>query len=371
MLNNWLKPVPLQEIRCFEELSDGQFGKKILIYSKELPSLSNIQLALIGVSEKEANRVREVLYTLSFPFENLRMADLGNIRKKDHSFLIPVIEEFINSGIVPIIIGKEHDHVIAQFQAYRDQNQPVNLSIVDERIDYSTKDNSSQFSLNRLLAIENSHLFNLNYIGYQSHFVTMQALEILEDKNFESVRLGKVRMAIDEIEPLIRDADLMSFSLNSLKYCEAPGVENPTPSGFFSEEACQITRYAGMSDKLSSIGFYGFVVDEDKGFQTAHMVSQLIWYFIDGFHSRKNDFPKSNDGLVEYIVNYKANDLQIRFWKSSKSGRWWMQVPIKIKNKYKRHRLIPCSYNDYQLACRDDFPERLINAYKRFMPDTK
>ena len=117
---------------------------------------------------------------------------------------------------------------------------------------------------------------------------------------------------------------------------------------------------------LSLIGFYGFNSKLDQNQQTAQVVAQLIWYFLDGYYSRKNDFPVSTKSLVEYVVESKINDMQIRFWKSSKSGRWWMQVPVKTKRKLKRHKLVPCSYNDYQLACSEDIPDRLLNAFKRF-----
>jgi formiminoglutamase len=93
----------------------------------------------------------------------------------------------------------------------------------------------------------------------------------------------------------------------------------------------------------------------------------MIWYFLDGFSNRKNDFPVSTKSLVEYVVESKMNDLQIRFWKSSKSGRWWLQVPAKTKRKHNRHRLIPCSYSDYLAACQEDIPDRLVSAIKRFV----
>jgi len=72
------------------------------------------------------------------------------------------------------------------------------------------------------------------------------------------------------------------------------------------------------------------------------------------------------NGLVEYIVEFKHVEAPITFWKSTKSGRWWMQVPVDTKKKHQRHRLIPCSYNDYQMATTDEFPDRLLNAFKRF-----
>ena len=92
----------------------------------------------------------------------------------------------------------------------------------------------------------------------------------------------------------------------------------------------------------------------------------MIWYFVDGYYHRMNDFPASMNGLVEYIVEYKHIEQPVTFWKSSKSGRWWMQIPFKTSSKHQRHKLIPCSYQDYQQACQDGLPDRLINAYKRF-----
>ena len=364
MLNNWLRPVSVKLIKVINELPEDQIGKNILIFKDELPDLKKTKIALIGIDAPEADRVRESFYKLSFPFQKLEIADLGNIRKKDHSFIIPVIEELISSSILPIIIGKNGESIIAQHQAYQTQGQLVNLACVDEVINYSF--DSWKSVLNQIIDKKESHLFNLSFIGFQTHFVATEVISAFQERNYDCIRLGKARSALDQLEPVIRDADLVSFNLASLKQSEAPGVVNASPNGFFSEEACQISRYAGMSEKLSSIGFYGFNNKLDQNQQTAQVVAQLIWYFLDGYYSRKNDFPVSTKSLVEYVVESKVNDMQIRFWKSSKSGRWWMQIPVKTNRKLKRHKFVPCSYNDYQLTCREDIPDRLLNAFKRF-----
>lgn len=364
MLNNWLRPVSATLIKIVDELSEDRIGKNILIFKDEIPELKKTKIALIGIDATEADKVRESFYKLSFPFQKLEIADLGNIRKKDHSFVIPVIEELILSGIFPVLIGKNGESIITQYQAYQSQRQLVNLAIIDEVINYSY--DSEKTTLNQIIDKKESHLFNLSCIGFQTHFVAPKVISTFQEKNYDCIRLGKARSALDQLEPIIRDADLLSFNLASLKQSEAPGVVNASPNGFFSEEACQISRYAGMSEKLSSIGFYGFNNKLDQNQQTSQVVAQLIWYFLDGYYSRKNDFPVSTKSLVEYVVESKVNGMQIRFWKSSKSGRWWMQIPVKTKRKFKRHKLVPCSYNDYQLACKEDIPDRLLSAFKRF-----
>lgn len=365
MLNNWLRPVAAPLLKMVDVLADDRMGKNILIFKDELPDLKKAKIAIIGIDDVEADKVRESFYKLSAPFSKNEISDLGNIRKKDNSFIIPVLEELITGGIFPVIIGKKGDSVLSQYLAYQSQHELINLALIDETIDYSF--HSRDTVLNKIIDKKESHLFNLSFIGFQTHFVSPKVITTLEEKNFDCIRLGVAKTALDQLEPVIRDADLLGFNLASLKQSEAPGVANASPNGFFAEEACQISRYAGMSEKLSSIGFYGFDSKLDKNRQTSQVVAQLIWYFLDGYYNRKNDFPVSNKSLVEYVVESKANGLQVRFWKSSKSGRWWMQVPVKIKRKLKRHRLIPCSYHDYQSACREDIPDRLLNAFKRFV----
>jgi formiminoglutamase len=121
-----------------------------------------------------------------------------------------------------------------------------------------------------------------------------------------------------------------------------------------------------MSDKLSSIGFYGYQENLDSQRTTAKTLAQMIWYFIEGFYNRRGDFPASMEGLTEYIVASKTHDFQLTFWKSNKTGRWWLQVPVKTKKKHQRHRLIACSYNDYLQAGKDELPPRLSKAFDRF-----
>ena len=366
MIHNWFTPISTKEIKCYSKLKNHQFGKKIILHKDSSIDLSNTHIAIIGVGKKEANAVREMLYSTSFPFKKLNVVDLGNARKTEGTFLTPILKELLISKIFPIIIGKFDEYSFAQYHAYQFKKELINMIIVDEKINYNNPRSKTQTYLNKIIDSRSSHLFNLSVLGYQTHFTPNEVLKVLEKHNFEPIRLGKLKTNIEYSEPVVRDADMMCFNLNAIRYSESPGVESPSPSGFFTEEACQISRYAGMSEKMTSIGFYGFQADLDINQQSAKVTSQLIWYCIDGFYNRKNDYPYSINGLTEYIVDTKKNDYTLTFWKSEKTGRWWMQVPIKTKKKLKRHQLVPCSYQDYQMTCRDELPLRLINAFKRF-----
>jgi len=367
MLDNWLSPV---NAALFPggEWQPFQVGHQIQVYDGKLPSLKDVKVVLIGIGEGEANPVRRELYRMSFPFEGLQVADLGNIRRRSVSFLLAPIRELVNSRIFPILIGGDPTLALAQYKAFLSLQSLISLVLVDEQLHVSDApaQDPKQFFLNELIHNQPSRPFHLSFLGPQTHFTDPACFRLLERHHFECVRLGRARANLSELEPIIRDGDLLSLNLACLKSSEAPAVSGASPSGFFLEEACQISRYAGMSDKLKSLGIFGYRHDLDAQQLTAQAIAQLIWYFLDGFYNRKNDFPASTEGLVEYIVDFKKMEYQLTFWKSQKSGRWWMQIPVKTGEQYQRHRLIPCSYNDYKLACQEELPERLLNAFKRF-----
>lgn len=367
MLENWFKPLDWKNDLEAEYAAPWQWGCNTAVFQGKSTTLTDAKIALMGIEPEEANAVRKELYAMTFPFADLKIVDMGNIRKGDPAFMVAPIKELLNSRIFPVVIGRDVRFTMAIYQAFLSLQPWINLVTIDEQIrfDPGRKDRKDWF-LNEIITNRHYKLFHLGHVGAQAHYCPPHVFEQLDRLNFDSIRLGRARADISELEPLIRDADLLSLHLAALKSGDAPAVADPSPSGFSLEEACQIARYAGMSDKLKAMGIFGFREDRDREKQTARALAQMIWYFVDGFYHRKNDFPVSTDGLIEYIVEFKQLEYQLTFWKSSRSGRWWMQIPVKSSKKYQRHRLIPCSYNDYKLACQEELPERLLHALKRF-----
>ncbi|HHS95391.1 MAG TPA: hypothetical protein ENJ45_02295 [Phaeodactylibacter sp.] len=346
----------------------NRFGTRVKKYEKRFPKLKNTQIALIGIGDEQADAIRAELYGLSFPFKKVAVADIGNVRNEKNSFLIPIIKELLDGGVFPVLIGNKEQLTLAQFKAHKNRQQLVNLAIVDEQVrcDPNEAPTSSFYYLNELLRVKHPSVFHLDMIACQSHFMSDPARILPATTHFDFSRLGSLKANIEQVEPLARDADMISFSLAALKSAEAPGHINASPSGLLSEEACQICWYAGISDKLGSMGIYGYEPSMDYNAQTAKVAAQMIWYFIDGFANRKGDYPVSSNSLTEYIVELKSIDQPLTFWKSEKSGRWWIQVPVRTKKKHQRHRLIPCSYADYKMTCQAEIPDRLLEAFKRF-----
>jgi hypothetical protein len=247
---------------------------------------------------------------------------------------------------------------------------PYQRCLATRRNDLLKAINGLDVFLSKIILHEPNFLFNYTNIGYQSYFVDSRAIELMKQMSFDIYRLGDVRADLEDVEPMIRNADFVSIDISAVRQSDAPANANASPNGFYGEEMCKITRYAGLSDKLSMIGFFENNPAFDVGGQTSHLIAQMIWYFIQGFSHRKNDLPHQNKKeFKKYVIPFKEQKQEIVFLKSKKSDRWWMEVPCPstVKEKYKRHYLLPCSYRDYEIATKEEIPDRWWQAYQKLI----
>lgn len=343
-------------------------------------------IAILGVGESRnaktnqgcalaPDHIRKYLYQLVNLSGNTSIIDLGNFKigaevEDSYFALSSIIADLIMNNVLPIIIGGSQDITYANFLAYEKLEQTVNLISVDSKFNLGEAEeeiNSDNY-LSKILLYQPNFLFNYTNIGYQSYFVDKEKIDFMSKLYFDTYRLGFVQNNMEEVEPIVRNADIMSFDVSSIRQSEAPANENPSPNGFYGEQACQIVRYAGLSDKLTSIGFYETNPIIDSNGQTTHLVAQMIWYFIDGYNNRKKDFPVgSRKGYLKYRVNIQEGEKEIVFYKSDKSERWWMEVPYPFhqKIKYEKHLLVPCSYKDYQDSCDNEVPNRWWQTFQK------
>ncbi len=392
-ITDFLEPVNKKNIHQPDKQHPLALSEIITTYydKSHFPDLDNVDIALIGIKEDRSalmnkgcrlapDYVRKYLYQLFQGNFKAKIADIGDIIPGEtvddtYSAVKFTIASLIENNVVPVIIGGSQDLTYANYLAYESLGQIINIVTVDSSFDLGT-DKQSINNSNYLSAIfthQHNYLFNFTNIGYQTYFVDPDALELMDKLYFDVYRIGYVRQNIQEVEPIVRNGDMLSFDISSIRQSDAPATPNSSPNGFYGEEACQIIRYAGLSEKLSSIGFYELNPAFDKGEQSAHMVAQMIWYFIDGFYSRQNDFPgkvnKDSNKYVKYVVSFKDFQNEIVFYKSKMSDRWWMEIPCSsgTQNKYERQHLVPCSYKDYQSACSEEIPEKWWQVYQKFL----
>ena len=387
-ISHFFSPVNTDEINNNQNLKETQFGNLFAIHKEgnDFPDLEGIDIALIGVCEDRnaennegcrlaPDSVRSFLYKLYDTGFRVKVADLGNINPghstEDTFFALrSTVDVLIRKNIIPIIIGGSQDLTYAQFLGYKDLEQTINVAAIDSMFDLGNPDEdiTNNSYLGKIILHQPNYLFNYSNIGYQTYLVDQNSLQMMNRLYFDVYRLGQIRDKIEEAEPIIRQSDMITFDITAIKHSDAPANPNASPNGFYAEEACQIMRYAGMNDKLSSIGIYELNPAFDTNGKTAHLAAQMIWCFFDGFYNRKNDFPsRTNPDYIRFHVVLQDDKYEINFYKSKKSDRWWMEIPYPPHKdlKFERHTLIPCSYKDYELAISNEIPDRWWQTYQK------
>jgi arginase family enzyme len=277
--------------------NDSQIASVIKINEEEIPDLSDIDLVIVGVNEfrgngfiatkNSADAIRKKFYELHYWHKEISIADIGNIKagaslNDSYSALSIVLKELFQLKKTVVIIGGSHDNTLAQYFAYKDLNKIIDATVVDATIDLRSESTlRSENFLMEMLTSEPNMVRHYNHIGFQSYFVHPRMLETMDKLRFDCFRVGTVKEDLEEMEPVIRNSDLLSFDIAAIKNSDAP-ASNCSPNGLTGEEACTLVRYAGMSSSISSIGFYGYDESKDSQHLSALQIAQMIWYFIDG-----------------------------------------------------------------------------------------
>lgn len=364
-------------------------GSKIHIYKhkQEFP-VEQYDLAILGICEdrnaivnkgscEAPDPVRKQFYKLSHRFENLKIIDLGNIHaghtpNDTYVAASHIIASLISNNTIPIIIGGSNDLVFANYMAYEHLQRIINYVSIDQQIDISDPGSNlhSMSYINYIMTRQPNYLFLFTNIGYQSYFIDEQLMQLMNKLLFDAYRIGFIQHNLNEAEAILRNSDMVSIDVNAIRHADAPAHELASPNGFYGDTICQICRYAGASDKITSFGIYEYNPHLDIHDITAKLIAQMIWYFIDGILNRRQDNPRENPSdFVKYHVYMDKINQEIIFYKSKKTDRWWMEVPFPstIDEKFKRHYIIACTYNDYLTALKNELPDRWWQTYQKIM----
>ncbi len=377
---DFLAPLDTDLIIDIKRLSSQHLSSKVVFHTEhDFPDMSKVSIAIVGVLENrggvdetndiDLSYIRKQLYGL-FPGNwSQTIADLGDIlagnSPEDTYFAVQkVVSRLIKNKIIPIIIGGSQDLTYALYRGYDDLEQMVNLVSIDSKFDFGKEDGTvaAESFLSRIIVDEPNNLFNYSNIGFQTYYNSQEEIDLVEKLFFDAYRLGDVCNTISIAEPVFRDADLVSLDLNSVKSSDSGNFTNFQPNGFNGKEICALSRYAGISDKVSCLGIF----NQNGSKQEAVLISQIIWYFIEGIHYRSNEFPfGSKENYIKYTVPFEDED--IVFFKSNKTDRWWIEIPFftNSNNKLKKNTLLPCTHDDYLAACNQEFPERWWKAQRK------
>lgn len=373
--------------RLFESIKLSHFqslGRKLKLHtSQTLPDLEDVNIAIFGVLETrnatdnigetfQFDEVRKSFYSL-FPGNwSVNIVDLGDLKNgasvNDTYFAVSkLIKSLLEQKIIPIIIGGSQDLTYANYRAYDTIRPMINIVNIDKSFDLgdSSKPITNSSYIGKIILEKPYNLFNYTTLGYQTYFNAQEEIDLMEKLYFEYYRLGNINKNIKTVEPTLRDADLVTVDLKSIKSSELSIKQKYSPNGFDGKEICAISRYAGISNRVSSFGIYEYNPSPDDE-ATSMLIAQMIWYFIEGYCCRhKDDQFQNKDDFNKYTVLVESQELV--FYKSLKTGRWWIETPFLsfTDTKQKKYSLLACMQEDYEQATKGIIPERWYKACKK------
>ena len=382
--DNLLKPVDDHLIVHNELMSSLILGNKIQIHTSEsgIPDLDTTKIVIIGVPENRnsidylgdelnLNEIRKSFYNLYPGNWSTEIADLGNLIlgenvEQTYGRIISMLSILFEKNIIPIIIGGSHDLLYANYRAYDSFKSSVNIVNIDSNFDIGDSANpiNNLSYLGKIILDEPHNLFNYSNLGYQTYHNSQEEIDLMENLYFESYRLGEVSSNLRLSEPVMRDADIVSIDLKSVRASELSSRQKFSPNGFDGKEICALSRYAGISNKVSSFGIYEYKSSNEDEI-TEMLISQIIWYFIEGVNCRIQDSDFQNDEDYNKFTVI-VDEYELIFYQNKITSRWWIEIiGDGSNNKLKQNTLLSCTLDDYEVAKNGSIPERWFKAIKK------
>lgn len=315
-------------------------------------------LAIIGVpficnAEKSdsPDKIRNEIYKLAQP-NNIKIVDFGNLinastQKGNYLAMRDVVDYFNELKVPLVIIGGSQDLSYGVCEAFKNHER-FSFSTIDYKLDVKTT-NEAFSEQNYISKIYSSlpNLFQFNLLAYQSYYVPTDYLNSGKAIN-RHLRLGEIRTDIKQAEPILRDTHFLSFDAQSI--INVQNVEASLPNGLQGDEACQLAKYAGLSENLNVFGLFNTYSENPVRYK---LLAQLIWYYVEGVGLRKNENPESDKSIVNYHVNIDGVEKPFIFLKSKNSNRWWLKIGLENNKPL----YVACSENDYIIATQNEIPE--------------
>ena len=386
-LSLYFDPVTISSLHIpdAESLTD-RLLYRVMMYNPEASvNIEEADIAIVGVPEVRnawqnpscslaPDEIRRQFYQLYAWRKDVRIIDLGNLRlgqnvEDTYHAVSEVVAFLVENNVIPLILGGSNDLAFANYRAYEMMERVANVVSIDSCFDLGNENQPirSDAYVNKMVLQQPNFLLNYANIGFQSYMNSPESVNMMESLFFETYRVGLLRRNLEEVEPIVRNADMVSLDISAVRRPDAPGCPHNSSNGFYGEEICQIAKFVGLSDKLSSFGIYEYDPTLDFNNQTSQLIAHILWYFVEGFLFRQSEghFKNKND-YRQFNISVTGALEEMVFFNSKKSDRWWVIVPMYQKGKDQvQNYYLPCSRRDYQLACEDKISDRWWRTYHK------
>lgn len=374
MILEYFNSVEKNALDFANNLNVDQLGKKIGINGRDdYNEFSNINIIIFSISEYRHNQsinkkfnadkdFRKKLYSLYIGNWTSKIYDMGSLvngnKISDTNYALEkIINSFVKDQIFVITVGGSQNLTTSLYSSIKPLLSSINLVSINNKLDFTKNNNTEESYLSRIILDDENKLNQFSNIGYQKHLISQDEIGLINKMKFESLSLGKVKSDVNNAEPVLRDSNLTSFDIRSVKSGDINNAHQ-YPNGLTTYEFCSLSRFSGSGSKSKVVSFF-----ENWDFSIMNsLLAEALWYVIDGFNSRFDENPEEDsDDFVYYHI--ELDNYKFKFYKSLITDRWWVEF-INDELISVEKNIISCTANDYYQSKNSIISKRILTRLK-------
>ena len=304
--------------------------------------------------ETDWSSFRAYFYQLAKNDWEIPMVDIGEvILGKTVEDTRCVIEElisfFLYKNCIPVFIGGSLDLIKPEIFSLNFHQKNLEWSHVGAQINFSTQEENitADNVLFKIFTDKRLSIKNFHFLGYQQHLNNTATLKLLENVDFNCLRLAELMGNAHRAEPYFRKSDFVSIDCNAVESNGTPFSVEPQVNGFNNREICALMKEAGLSQHLKAVGIFNF---SHQGNANMQLLAQMIWYLTDGINIRKSHPKEQSFETYQVLIDDKT----YTFKREVFSNLWYFGNSEKIEH------CLPCSTEDYEEAKRGNLNKRFL-----------
>lgn len=300
--------------------------------------------------------VRDCLYRLSKLDFEVQIADLGNLisgktLQDTHYAIQEIVSSCLYKNSIPIIIGGGNDLSYSLFYTLNFHQKNNHYTHISSEVSLSAEGEeiSEKNFLTKLFSAKNFSLKDFHFLGYQKHLNEVDSVHLIEEVEFDIIRLVEMMGSTENMEPFFRRADLVTLDCNAVESIGEGFSIRSQVNGLNKREICNYTKEIGLGEKLKTVGIFNFNAGSTNPLHH-QLLAQMIWYLIEGINIQKTH-PKERTYETFTVL---LGEKDYPFVRDTFSNLWYYGNDEDIE------KCIPCSRQDYENAKRGIINLRLL-----------
>lgn len=337
-----------------------QFGSQL---KDELPEAG---IALLWVSDYRGagesaemldfTPVRQQLYQLSGLDFEVPVHDFGDLisgktREDTHYILQEILSSCHYKKTIPVVIGGSNDLSFSVYSALNFHHKNISYTQISDRISLDTKGTevTENNFLSKIFSSKNFSINKYHHLGYQKHLNEVETIKLMNEVDFDVMRLAEMMNRPDKAEPFLRNTDMVTVNCDAVESMSDCFSIHPQVNGLNRREICAIMKEIGLGRNLKSVGIFNVVADSGN-ILNEQLLAQMIWYLTEGINIRKSH-PEEREFETFWVI---IDDSQYAFRRDVFSNLWY------VGNSESIEEWLPCTIDDYENAKRGILSSRLL-----------